>query len=68
MLSWDHRKFQIVVRDWKVPANSYFNRKRGNKIFLLKIELNAEFAKEPAIYRMGVEVRRLSVIFSRKRS
>ena len=27
VLSWDHRKFQILVRGWKVPANSYFNRK-----------------------------------------
>ena len=25
VLSWDHRKFQILVRGWKVPANSYFS-------------------------------------------
>ena len=38
--SWDHRKFQILVRSWKVPANSYFRGKpEGDKVFLLKIEM-----------------------------
>lgn len=56
VLSWDHRKFQILVRSRKVPANSYFSWKPGDKVFLFITEMNTDFAEETVICRAGLEV------------
>lgn len=56
-LSRDHRKFQILVWSWKVPAVPISTENQKEiKFFLYKRKMNAKFAQEAVIYTVGPEV------------